>query len=332
MDKNPPARTLQAPGASPETAYELPTYDSRVKPSSPIREPGRSPSKSRAPAGSGVEVRLPGRGERLAPDDRLARPESGEEYIDGQCLQAMAGDADHADPQCDLAYVVRACVATGYVASTELLTRTDQGSDFATDVCVRKRGKDPETGGRYVEEISFEVAHTQTREDLERVRVPKLLAAGVRRIFAVLVPEGDVLEWSHTPAAPARPGEWQGWTPDQSIRDRVFKKALHVAAILDAAAMEKLVSQAQLVKREPHLMKVLDKREAEGRAEGRTEGRAAGYAEAILLAFESHNITLDAENRQAILDCQNTALLRRWLTKALVATSASDILAELEPS
>ncbi|MCP4664367.1 MAG: hypothetical protein GY856_53975, partial [bacterium] len=176
MADKPSPRTLQAPGASTGSSYDLPAYDSpRAEPSPAIREPGRSPSKIRAPGQSGVEIRLPGRGERLAPDDRLARPETGEEYIDGQCIQAMAGEAAHADPQCDLAYVVRACVAKDYVASTELLTRTDEGSDFATDVCVRRRGTDPQTGGRYLEEVSFEVAHSQTREDLERVRIPTLV-------------------------------------------------------------------------------------------------------------------------------------------------------------
>ncbi|MCP4655751.1 MAG: hypothetical protein GY856_10065, partial [bacterium] len=83
------------------------------------------PSSIRPPREEPVSIRLPGRGERLAPDDRLARPGTGEEYVDGRCMQAMAGGAAHADPQCDLAYVVRACVAKDYVASTELLTRTD---------------------------------------------------------------------------------------------------------------------------------------------------------------------------------------------------------------
>jgi hypothetical protein len=309
--------TLRSSWASPETSYEFPSSDS-PEPSPAIQEPGRPPAKNRAPGGSGgVPVWLPGPGQRLRPDDRLARPETGEEYIDGECMQAMSGDAAHADPQCDLNYAVRACVAKRYVASTELLTRTDVGSDFTTDVCVRKRGIDPKTGGRYMEEVSFEVAHTQTREDLERKRIPKLLAAGVRRVIAVLIPEGDVLEWSQKGG-----GKWKGLPPDSYIRDRVFKTPLHVKAILDATATEKLVSQAQIAKREPHLMEVLDEHEAKGRTEG--------LAEAILLAFESRGVTLDAPNRQEIQGCQDTELLRNLLIKTLAASSASEILAELE--
>ncbi len=60
----------------------------------------------------------------------------------------------------------------GYVASPELLTRTETESDFATDVCVRREGVDPQTGGRHLEELAFEVANTQTRKDLEEVRIP----------------------------------------------------------------------------------------------------------------------------------------------------------------
>ncbi len=46
-------------------------------------------------------------------DGRLAIPEAGEEYIDGVCYEVMAGEQEHADPQCQLSYVVRACVASG---------------------------------------------------------------------------------------------------------------------------------------------------------------------------------------------------------------------------
>ncbi len=95
-------------------------------------------------------------------------------------------------------------------------------SDFATDVCVRKDGVDPETGGRYLEELSFEVAHTQSLENLEQ---------------------------------------------------------------------------------------------------------AKGYAEAILLAFESHGLTLAAENRQTKLDCQDTVLLRRLAPRLAVRVGMVDTVA-----
>ncbi len=341
-------QSFKAPGASAGASIKLPAYGApQTDPAPAIREPGRPRSTRRAPDEDGAAIRLPGRGERLDPDDRLARPEFGdfgEEVIDGVRIECSPSKAGHADPQCRLAAVVSICLAKGYIASTELLTRTDEESDFATDVCVRKVGKDPESGWRHLEELSFEVAHSQTLENLKQVRVPKLVRAGVRRIFAILVQEGDVLEWS------ADAGEWIGLTPGDTIRDQVFVQPLEIEAILDAAKVDQLVSKAQLAKREPYLMSVIKKArakgvaegeakgeakgraegEAKGRAEGEAKGEAKGLAEAILRVFHGHGIELDDENRQALLACRDTELLGRWLDKALVAQSASDVLAELE--
>jgi hypothetical protein len=347
---------MTASGVSPGASYELPAYDSpQANPSPAFPDPG-GPAKKRAPRSG---ARPPTGRKRYAPDDRLARPDVGrfgEEVVNGERRLCMGAAAEHADPQNRLNVLVGVCLAKGYVASTELLTRVEKGSDFATDVCVRRSGVDPATGGRYLEEISFEVANTQTREDLENERVPKLLACGVRRIIAILIPEGDVLEWS------VKAGEWKGLAPGDEIRDPVFVQPLEVTAILDAAAVDQLVSKAQFAKKEPYLMgeikKIGDKERAKGRVKGRTEGlaegeakglvkgrteglaegrteglaegEAKGLAKSILRAFKKHGITLNAENREAILECQDMAILERWLDKAFEARSASEVLAELE--
>ncbi len=229
-----------------------------AEPSLPLREPGSS---------SPPALRMPG------VDDRLATPEAGEEYIDGVRYEVMAGEPEHADPQCQLAYVVRACVAEGYIASTELLTRSDVGSDFATDVCVRRAGEDPQTGQRYLEELSFEVANTQTLGELG-VRADKLVARGVRRIFAVMVQEEEIREWKSESG-------WKVRSQRGEIRDRAFHKPLRVRAILNAAEADRLVTEAMIAKKEPHLMKTLEEREAKGRTEGRKEGRTEGRTEGL---------------------------------------------------
>jgi hypothetical protein len=262
-------------------------------------------------------------GKRYAPDDRLARPDVGrfgEEVVNGDRRMCMGAMAEHADPQSRLNILVGVCLAKGYVTSVELLTRRDEESDFATDVCVRRVGVDPETGSRYVEEVSFEVANTQTLKNLEEIRVPKLLASGIRRVFVVLVQEGDVLEWSTLKE------EWIGWAPGEEILDPVFVQPLAVTAILDAAAVDQLVSKAQLTKEEPYLMEEIKKRELKAQA----RGEARGLAKSILRAFKKHGITLNAENREAILECHDMAILERWFDKALGARSAAEVLAELE--
>ncbi len=90
-------RSLQAPGALPGTFYGLPVYSPRVEPSwEAIQEPGRSQSKNRASAESGVESRLPGRGDHL---DCLARPEParprGERLPDQELLGPDCGRPSH---------------------------------------------------------------------------------------------------------------------------------------------------------------------------------------------------------------------------------------------
>ena len=153
---------------------DQPKTQSSLEPETPVGAAFELPSDGAPQTEPGPTIRLLGRNRRFAPDDRLARPEFGEfgeEVIDGVRIECSPAPAEHADPQCRLAAVASICLAEGYIASTELLTRTEAESDFATDVCVRKAGVDPETGGRYLEELSFEVAHTQTLENLERVRV-----------------------------------------------------------------------------------------------------------------------------------------------------------------
>ena len=93
-------------------------------------------------------MRLPGRGERLAPDDRLARPEVGQFGEDHRRrTDGVYGGGGRARRPAEPAQRHRERLPRqGYVASTELLTRTEVESDFATDVCVRREGVDPGTG------------------------------------------------------------------------------------------------------------------------------------------------------------------------------------------
>lgn len=296
MARKPERPGYQAAEGSADQAYRLPAYGS------PVAEP--SPGHD---SGSSSALLLPG------VDDRLATPETREEYIDGVRYEVMAGEPEHADPQCQLAYVVRACVAEGYIASTELLTRSDLTSDFATDVCVRRAGKNPKTGQRYLEEVSFEVANTQTLRNLEH-RARKLVARGVRRVFAVMVAEQELREWS--------PRGWRVCAPRTEIRDRVFKEPLRIRAILDAAEADRMVVEALWAKREPNLVRLVD--------QGRAKGHAEGLTEAILRALGRHGIAVSDQERRALLACHDVQLLTRWLDKALGVDTARDVLTELK--
>jgi hypothetical protein len=110
-------------------------------------------------------MRLPGRTSFPKVDDHLVQPEvTRDEMIGGRRVVAMPAKEPHADQHSDLDYVLRAHAAPGYRSSSDLLTRHDVDSDFASDACLRKEGIDPETGTRYLEEIAFEVVSEQNEQ------------------------------------------------------------------------------------------------------------------------------------------------------------------------
>ena len=196
-----------------------------------------------------------------AVDDRAVRPETGTEMIRGEVRRVLPAESPHADRQCDIAYVLRSEVAPGYVASTELLTRVDGGSDFATDACVRKAGRDPATGTRYLEELAFEVKHTQRTADLtERAR--KLVRRGVRRVFVIAVKEGDDGKIEAGPVQEWLAGEdrWRTLAPADEIVDRCLVQPVKVQALLDVTEANDQVARALLAKNNPVLVK--DRQEA----------------------------------------------------------------------
>ena len=125
--------------------------------------------------------------------------------VDGWVMRVSPAAPPHADRQVAIGYVLNATVAPDYVASSELLTRVSEDSDFATDVCIRKADEDAE-GHRHLEELSFEIKHTQSESDIKK-RARYLTRRGVRRVLAVYVRvkerdgeeqviAGPVKEWS----------------------------------------------------------------------------------------------------------------------------------------
>jgi hypothetical protein len=184
-----------------------------------------------------------------AVDDRVVEPEAGTELIGGEIRKALPAEPPHADEQCNIAYVIRSDVAPGYAASTELLTRVDAGADFATDACIRKVGRDPETGSRYLEEISFEVKHKQSQADIT-ARARQLIGRGVRRVFVIHVREdaqgmlhaGPVKEWL------ARQNDWFELPPHAEIVDRCLSQPVKIQALIDATEADNHVARTLLAR------------------------------------------------------------------------------------
>src|SRR5947199_1913451 len=286
-------------------------------------------------SGASPSLRLPGREPFPPLDEHLVEPEvTRDEIIGGRRVVAMPALEPHAGQQTDLDFVLRAHVAPGYKTASDLLTRHAVDADFASDACIYGQGVDPETGGRCLEEVAFEIVSEQ-RERNATEKAVYMHRRGVRRIFTILVKgERRVCEWSP---------ESQSWRPlaaDGQIEDPCLVKPLAVAALLDAAVADNAVVEALAAKGNPALRRREDaarsegKREGksegkrEGRSEGRVEGRAEGVAESILKVLEARGIAISEAQRQEILDCRDLAQLDRWLARAVLASSIEEITAE----
>jgi hypothetical protein len=278
-------------------------------------------------AGPVPATRLPGRVAFPGVDDRLVEPETTrDEIIGGLRVVASPAHPPHATQHSELDYLVRAHVAPGHRVAADLLTRHDPNSDFATDVCVFKRGIDPSTGGRYLEEIAFEVVSEQNHR-LVTEKARRMHRRGVRRIFTVWVKDQQVREW-----IPAK--GWRLLKVGSQIEDPCLVAPLAVTALLDAAAADDAVAEALVAKGNP----VIRRREvaaeahgkaegrAEGRAEGKAEGRAAGIAEAILKVLAVRGVAVGGEQRQEIVRCHDLEQLERWLLRAALADATDDVL------
>ncbi len=269
----------------------------------------RSGVSLKAPAPPGVPLHLPGRGSFPAVDDHLVVPEvTRDEIIAGRRVVAHPALPPHANQQTELGYVVRGKVASGYQASSDLLTRVSEKSDFASDVCVYKKGIDPATGGRYLEEIAFEVVSTQAEGDLTEKAV-EMSRRGVRRIFGIWVKgRRRVCEWS------AESRSWRVLDAELHIEDRCLATPLKVAALVDAAEADNAVAEGLIAKGNPAILKL------EAAAEAR------GVARSILKILDVRGIAMSSVQREEILGCTDLEQLDRWLLRAGVATSAAEIL------
>ncbi|MFT3768014.1 MAG: Uma2 family endonuclease [Minicystis sp.] len=282
------------------------------------------------PADGSMSARLPGRSTVPSLDDHVVKPEvTRDEVIRGRRVVAMPALPPHADRQHKLNYVIGAHVDPGYVGSTELLTRASAGSDFATDVSIRKAGTDPATGARYLEELSFEVVNEQTLRDVTE-KAEELTARGVRRVFAVFVKTGKVSFWS------PEKGAWQDLDLDATIEDRCLSRPLRVRALLDAAEADDAVARALAEKHNPVIEALRAERFAEGKDAGFAAGKDAGRAEgvlqakaaAILAVLAARGLAVPGALAARITSCSDAATLDRWIAQSAVAPSAEAALGD----
>lgn len=270
-----------------------------------LKAPGRT--------GGDLPRHLPGRGPFPRVDDHLVVPEiTRDEIVGGRPVVASPAHPPHATQHTRLDYVIQAHVVPGFSVAADLLTRHDQESDFASDVCVFRNGVDPSTGARHLEEIAFEVVSEQS-ESLAAEKALRMKRRGVRRIFSVWVRQRRVCEWSDAQG-------WRELAAESSVEDPCFVKPIPLSSMLDAAQADRAVVEALAAKGVPAMY------EREAAAEAR--GRAVGLAESILQILETRAISVNSDQRQEILGCSDPAKLGRWLVKAMSASSADEVTSE----
>jgi hypothetical protein len=195
-----------------------------------------------APSGAGSSaVQFPAMQQQPRLDEYLVEGETREEMLRGERIYAAPAREPHAERHFELDYVMRAHVKEGYIGASDMLTRAGPGSEFATDTAVRKRGIDPETGTRYLEELAFEVVSTQSMREMI-MRAEDLSTRGVRRLLAIFVARNEVCEWS------VAEHRFVTLSLDERLVDPTLARPLPIRALLDAAQADDAVVDALDIK------------------------------------------------------------------------------------
>jgi hypothetical protein len=261
----------------------------------------------------GAALELPGRRTFPRLDEHVVEPETRHEMVRGERILAQPALAPHGDRHFRLDYVLGGHLRAGYVGSTDLLTRVLHASDFASDTCIRRAGEDPATGERYLEEVAFEIVNEQPLAKATE-RAEDWSLRGVRRVLGIFVKRGTVEEW--LPQART----WRALDPDGFIGDPCLVRPLAVRALLDATAADDAVVRALEAKDNPAIAAI------KAASEQRGEQRAA--AAAVLGVLESRGLDVPARVRSAIEGSGDLAEMRRWLSRAVTAASADDVIDE----
>jgi len=182
---------------------------------------------------------------------------------------------------------------------------------------------------RQLQHLAFEIVSTQTLKNAG-VKAAKLVARGVRRVFAIDVERSRAFEWS--PAL----GGWSILDSKDRIVDPALEVALPIEGLIQAARTDDAVARALIAKGNPVLAQVRAQDREAGHVEGRAEGRAEGLAEgarqatanAVLRTLAARNLAIDDAARARILGEPAIATLERWIERSATCTTLRELFEE----
>jgi Uma2 family endonuclease len=248
-------------------------------------------------------------------DERLVMPETRYEAIDGKITHVCPSDESHGTYHSKMAALLEAYVVATHRVAVDMLTRTSAKNDLAPDASVFPAERDPRTGGRRIEDLAFEVVSTETLGHAGK-KAQKLLARGVRRVFAIDVERRRALEWSR------RTDTWEILAPDGAIVDPTLVIPLPLQPLAEAMRADDAVAHALLAKKNPVIQEALDAAERKGKLEGELEGKR----DALLRLLTRAGIALEDGDRARILGCADAAILDAWLDRVMGARTAAEVL------
>ncbi|NJK31759.1 MAG: hypothetical protein HC927_04680 [Deltaproteobacteria bacterium] len=276
---------------------------------------------------SARDLRFPG------VDEHLVTPETTrDEVVRGRRMVAFPAHRPHATRQSRVDFLIAGNVVAGYESAVEMLTRVGEGSDFAADVAVLRKGIDPSTGNRYLEELAFEVVSEQSMRDIT-VRAEDLSNRGVRRVIAIFLKRGEVREWDR------EANDWRILPLDDEFSDPVLVRAFPVRALLDselgayavAKALEATSNEAIVEMKAAERVQGHAEGHAEGleqgRAEGLEQGHAQGITRSLLLLLDLRGLRPTDPQRETITSCTDADRLLRWLAATNQVESVAELLA-----
>jgi Uma2 family endonuclease len=240
-------------------------------------------------------------------DARLVAPESGYEVVDGRVVKVTPSDGPHGIRHSKISALLEAYAREGYEVASDMLTRLTEVDDMAPDVSVFPAAHDPITGGRQIEELAFEVVNTE-RLSKAGAKAAKLVARGVRRVFAIDVVRQRAFEWSTELDA------WAICSDSSNIEDRALVMPLPIEALVRAAKTDDAIARALLSKGNPVLRTAL--------AQSKLEGKA----EALLAILQARGLSASAAERNRILRSRSEAELDAWLVCAFSCSSIAELL------
>jgi Uma2 family endonuclease len=261
-------------------------------------------------------------------DERLVEPETRYEMYDGELVYVPPADPPHGIQHSKVSALVEAHAGPAFQVASDMLTRTSRTSDVAPDVSVFPLAPDPATGRRQLEQLAFEVVSTQSLARAAN-KAARLVARGVRRVFAIDVERARLLEWSGSPAT------WRELEAGSCIYDPALAIPLPVEPLIRAVKADDAMSRALLAKQNPVLMEALTREREDGLEEGLAEGLAEGrrqslsdLAEGLLAVLAARGIPVLPADRARIGGERDPQRFKRWFARAASCGSVADLLAE----